>query len=94
MEEKMATYFKALGDKNRLTLFEQVLKGETCGCTLINKVEVTQPTMTYHLNILEDASLISSRKEGVWRKLDVNDKIIDDMINYLNGLKQLKGAKK
>jgi ArsR family transcriptional regulator len=94
MEEKMATYFKALGDKNRLILFEQMLKGETCGCTLINKVEVTQPTMTYHLNILEEASLISSRKEGIWRKLDVNDKIIDDMINYLNSLKKLKGTDK
>ena len=91
MNDKMAKYFKALGDKNRLILLEQMLKGETCGCTLINKVEITQPTMTYHLNILEDSGIIKSRKEGIWRKLEVNDNVIDEMINYL---KELKGAKK
>lgn len=88
MEEKMAKYFKALSDKNRLILLEQMLKGETCGCTLINKVEITQPTMTYHLNILEDAGIITSYKEGVWRKLKVQADVIDDMIDYLNNLKQ------
>jgi len=88
MEEKMAKYFKALSDKNRLILLEQMLKGETCGCTLINKVEITQPTMTYHLNILEDAGVITSYKEGVWRKLKVQADVIDDMIDYLNNLKQ------
>jgi len=65
-----------------------MLKGETCGCTLINKVEITQPTMTYHLNILEDAGVITSYKEGVWRKLKVQADVIDDMIDYLNNLKQ------
>lgn len=88
MEEKMAKYFKALSDKNRLILLEQMLKGETCGCTLINKVEITQPTMTYHLNILEESGVITSYKEGVWRKLKVQADVIDDMIDYLNNLKQ------
>jgi len=88
MNDKMAKYFKALSDKNRLILLEQMLKGETCGCTLINKVAITQPTMTYHLNILEDAGVITSYKEGVWRKLKVQADVIDDMIDYLNNLKQ------
>lgn len=86
--DNLAKVFKALGDKNRLLLLELIINGENCGCTLIDKLNVTQPTMTYHINILEKAGIITSRKEGVWRKLSVNKNIVEDLIGYLAILKQ------
>ncbi|MFA7075904.1 MAG: metalloregulator ArsR/SmtB family transcription factor [Candidatus Izemoplasmatales bacterium] len=86
MEEKMSLIFKALSDKNRLLLLEYIAKGENCGCTLIDKLDVTQPTMTYHINILEEAGLIKSRKEGIWRKLEINNKLLEEIINFFNSL--------
>ncbi|MGD9761459.1 MAG: ArsR/SmtB family transcription factor [Candidatus Izemoplasmatales bacterium] len=94
MEEKMALIFKALGDKNRLTLLELISRGENCGCTLIEKIDITQPTMTYHINILEEAGLITSRKEGIWRKLEINQESLDLLFNYLENLKTVEVWKK
>lgn len=94
MKEKIANYFKALGDKNRLSLLELILKGENCGCTLIDKLDVTQPTMTYHINILEESGLITSRKEGIWRKLEVNQDSLNELISYLNDLEKHVGKSK
>ena len=94
MKEKMALIFKALGDKNRLALLELIAKGENCGCTLIEKVDITQPTMTYHINILEEAGLITSRKEGIWRKLEINQDSLDLLSSYLKDLKIVEACKK
>ncbi|MDT8336605.1 MAG: metalloregulator ArsR/SmtB family transcription factor [Candidatus Izemoplasmatales bacterium] len=94
MNEKIANYFKALGDKNRLALLELIIKGENCGCTLIDKLDVTQPTMTYHINILEESGLITSKKEGIWRKLEVNQDSLNELVAYLNNLKKQEGVSK
>ncbi|MFO7969341.1 MAG: metalloregulator ArsR/SmtB family transcription factor [Candidatus Izemoplasmatales bacterium] len=91
MENELASIFKALGDKNRLKLFERIVKGETCGCTLINKVDVSQPTMTYHINILEKAGLIISKKEGTWRKLFVKKDVLVLISNYIQELEKSGG---
>ena len=89
MRENIAEKFKALGDMNRLKLLELIIKGENCGCTLIDKIDVTQPTMHYHINILEAAGIVVSKKEGKWRKLNINKSSIDEMIEYLKALKEL-----
>ncbi|MDY0024001.1 MAG: metalloregulator ArsR/SmtB family transcription factor [Candidatus Izemoplasmatales bacterium] len=89
MKENIAEKFKAIGDMNRLKLLELIIKGESCGCTLIDKINVTQPTMHYHINILEAAGIVVSKKEGKWRKLDINKLSIDEMIEYLITLKKL-----
>lgn len=92
MKKEQALLFKALSDENRLTILELLVKGETCGCTLIDKVPVTQPTMSYHLNILNESGLTTSFKEGVWKKHYVNHDTIDEMIDYLQNLKRLKSG--
>ena len=89
MGKKLATIFKALGDRNRLTLLNLIAKGETCGCTLIDKVNISQPTMTYHINILEDAELITSKKEGTWRKLYIKKETLIKVSNFIAELEKL-----
>ncbi|MCF7924166.1 MAG: metalloregulator ArsR/SmtB family transcription factor [Candidatus Izimaplasma sp.] len=86
MKTNLANIFKALGDENRLTLLDLITKGETCGCTLIDKLNVSQPTMTYHINILENAGLITSRKEGTWRKLFINKEALITISNFIADL--------
>lgn len=92
MEKQMADLFKALSDENRLTLLRLLVEGETCGCTLITKLSITQPTMSYHLRQLTDAGVITSYKEGVWKKHHVDIDKIDAMIAFLTELKKSKGT--
>jgi ArsR family transcriptional regulator len=63
MYEEEAKRFKVLSDPTRLRLLERMVAGESCGCTLIDKVEVSQPTLSYHLNLIADHGL--ARREIV-----------------------------
>ena len=91
MNKEMSQVFKALSDENRLTILKLLIQGETCGCTLIDKLPITQPTMSYHLKQLTNSGLIKSYKEGAWIKHHVDFKEIDHLINYLTELKAMKG---
>lgn len=90
MNKEIALMFKALGDENRLKIFELLIEGETCGCTLIDKLPITQPTMSYHLKTLNDVKLTTSYKEGTWKKHHVDMDKIDLLIRYLENLKNIK----
>lgn len=90
MKKEFALLFKALGEENRLIILQKLIKGETCGCTLIDNLTISQPTLSYHLNILNDAGLTKVKKEGVWKKHYVELHVIDSLIEYLQNLKNLK----
>jgi ArsR family transcriptional regulator, arsenate/arsenite/antimonite-responsive transcriptional repressor len=88
MNQQYASLFKALSDENRLKIVELLIQGETCGCTLIDKLTITQPTLSYHLKQLTDVGLTKSYREGVWIKHTVDKEKIDDMIQFLTNLKE------
>ncbi|HRY78687.1 MAG TPA: metalloregulator ArsR/SmtB family transcription factor [Candidatus Izemoplasmatales bacterium] len=92
MDQDKALMFKALSDVNRLTILELLAKGETCGCTLIDKLPISQPTMTYHLNFLTNSGLIKAYKDGIWKKHHVDRSKIDELIQFLVELKSLEGT--
>ncbi len=91
MKKNIANLFKALSDENRLLIFERLIQGETCGCTLLNNMPITQPTLSYHLRLLSDSGLITAHKEGVWKKHHVDYEKLDALIDYLVSLKSMKG---
>lgn len=90
MKRDYAKLFKALSDDNRLTILRCLIQGETCGCTLIDKLSITQPTLSYHLKTLSDAGLTTHQKDGTWKKHHVDYQVIDDMIAFLLDLKNAK----
>jgi ArsR family transcriptional regulator, arsenate/arsenite/antimonite-responsive transcriptional repressor len=57
---------KALSDPNRVRLVKLLQKGEMCVCKIQAALGIAQPTVSKHLKILEDAGLVSRRKEGLW----------------------------
>lgn len=90
MKEKMADYFKVLSDPNRLDIIELLIKGETCGCTLIDKVSVSQPTLSYHLKNITKVGLARSKREGNWIKHFINKEALDDIIEFLIELRDME----
>ncbi|MEF3693110.1 MAG: metalloregulator ArsR/SmtB family transcription factor [Acholeplasmataceae bacterium] len=92
MNTDYATLFKALSDENRLLILKLLIQGETCGCTLIDKLPITQPTLSYHLKILTEAGLTKAYKEGTWVKHHVDHDKIDLIIKYLVDLKNEETA--
>ncbi|MDA3932571.1 MAG: metalloregulator ArsR/SmtB family transcription factor [Tenericutes bacterium] len=90
MDKQILEYFKVLADPNRMEIVELLLKGETCGCTLIDKLSITQPTLSYHLKTITVAGLASARRDGNWIKHFINRDKINDMIQYLEQLRDME----
>jgi ArsR family transcriptional regulator len=72
--KKRSKVFKAMGDVTRQRILSLLQMREMCVCEIITAFNMTQPTTSHHLKILEDADLISSRKEGKWIYYGLNDK--------------------
>lgn len=87
MYEEYSLMFKALSDDNRLKILKRLIQGETCGCTLIDKMPISQPTLSYHLRLLTESGLTTAYKEGNWKKHFVNKDKIDQLIQFLTELK-------
>lgn len=61
-----AKVFKALCDPKRLAILEQLRSGEKCACVLQEPMDLTQSGLSYHMKILCDSGIVSSRQEGKW----------------------------
>ncbi|MBU4177415.1 MAG: ArsR/SmtB family transcription factor [Desulfurivibrionaceae bacterium] len=68
---------KALSDQNRVKIITMLGVRELCVCELTALLGVAQPTVSKHLRILEDAGLVSFRKEGNWIIYRLNDECPD-----------------
>ena len=57
--------FDALSDKTRVKVLETVRNGKepTVG-QIVKKFSLRQPTISYHLDVLKKAGLVSSKKES------------------------------
>ena len=66
----VALICKALGDANRLEIVKMLSDGEKCGCKLLERFEITQPTLSHHMKILMECGLVNARKDGKWRNPD------------------------
>lgn len=85
--EQAAQLFKALSDPNRLLILKRLIEGETCGCTLIHNLPISQPTLSHHLNTLTQHQLTLAHKEGTWKKHHVNKAQLDTLIQFLTELR-------
>lgn len=81
-----AKVFKALCDPKRLAILEQLRGGEKCACVLLEPMDLTQSGLSYHMKILCDSGLVSSRQEGKWTHYRLNPSGRDRAVELLRAL--------
>lgn len=57
---------KAVSDPSRVKIIKMLENREMCVCELQAALKITQPSVSKHLRILEEAGLVENRKEGLW----------------------------
>ena len=77
---------KALADENRLEIIRMLRDGEKCGCIILEKLNITQPTLSHHMKILCDSGLVDSRKEGKWMHYSISENGVQYAIDCLQAL--------
>lgn len=64
--EDLITVFKALSEETRLRIIKLLEGGELCVCDLVAALDMSQPKVSFHLNVLKEAGLVKDRKQGKW----------------------------
>ncbi len=80
--DRQSKFFKALADETRIRILKLLEVREMCVCEVMVALDLTQPTASHHLGILENAGLVKDRKEGKWVFYSiVNPKLIENIRN-------------
>lgn len=82
--------FKALSDETRLKIIDMLSCGSLCACDILEGVNISQSTLSYHMKILTEAGFINSLKDGSWMRYSINQKLFDDVTVFLNRLVKVK----
>jgi DNA-binding transcriptional ArsR family regulator len=80
--------FSALADPTRRAILAHLAKGETTVNELAKPFEMTQPAISQHLKVLEDAGLIVQRIEGTKRPRRLAPEGIEAMDQWLDMLRK------
>lgn len=65
--DALATRFKALADPTRVAIVNRLAGAdEVCVCDLVDRFDLSQPTISHHLRLLRDAGLVESERRGTW----------------------------
>ena len=78
-----ARWFKALSDPNRLMIVDMLSCGELCACVILEKFNITQPTLSHHMKTLCDCGLVNGRKDGKWTYYSLNGETVRDFKAFL-----------
>ena len=93
MEAKdMILICKALSDTNRLEIVQMLSDGEKCGCKILDKFNITQPTLSHHMKVLCDAEIVAGRKEGKWTYYSFNPEGVNHAKELLNQITTVTGS--
>jgi ArsR family transcriptional regulator len=64
---------KALSDPNRVKILKILQYRMLCVCETQAALRLAQPTISKHFKILEDAGLVTRKKEGLWVNYQLAD---------------------
>lgn len=80
--------FTALADPTRRAILARLAKGEATVMELAGPFEMTQPAISQHLKVLEEAGLVTSRVDGTKRPRRLAKAGIDAMDQWLAMLRK------
>ena len=69
MEVSMREYLrvmKAAADGTRVKILKMLQQRKLCVCEMQAVLGISQPSVSRHLRLLEDADLVRSEKDGMW----------------------------
>ena len=63
-----AALFKAIADAHRLRILATLARADedVCVCDFTDALPLNQPTVSHHLRILREASLVTCERRGTW----------------------------
>ena len=77
------TLFKALADPTRRKILQLLKDKDLTPTELLEKMDVSQPTLSHHLDILKRANIIDGEREGQFIRYSLNMSVFDMALEYM-----------
>lgn len=86
--ETTVNRFKALADGTRFDIFRLIAAqdGPVCACDIVDRFDVSQPTIAHHMKVLVRAGLITVSRRGVWAYYAVDPRGMEALGSVISGL--------
>ena len=76
-EQEAIKLFKCLADKSRIQILKSLIQEDMFVERLAERLNLTAPTISFHLKKLEDAGTVTSRKEQYYTMYSINQQIFN-----------------
>ena len=65
---------QAIADPTRIRILAALRRGELCVCELVDALEISQSTLSGHLQVLRETGAVITRKDGRWIYYSLGDR--------------------
>ncbi len=89
-QEQVAKIFKALCDPKRIAILQELHAGEQCACHIIDRLDIAQSALSYHMKILCESGLVDSWSVGKWTHYQISPQGATQAVNHLRKLTALE----
>jgi len=79
----MNILFKALNDQTRREILELLKEKDMTAGEIADRFNISKPSISHHLDLLRQAGLVVSVKEGQFISYSLNTTVMDEMLKWL-----------
>ncbi len=84
----MNSLFKALNDPTRREILELLKEKDLTAGEIADKFSISKPSISHHLDLLRQAGLVVSVKEGQFILYSLNTTVMDEMLRWIMQFKK------
>jgi ArsR family transcriptional regulator, arsenate/arsenite/antimonite-responsive transcriptional repressor len=89
----MNILFKALGDPTRRQIIELLRKKDMTAGEIADQFNMSKPSISHHLDLLRQADVVQSVKEGQFITYSLNTTVFDEMVKWVMDVSNKKSKK-
>lgn len=78
----MNNLFKALNDPTRRKILQMLQDKDLSAGEIASEFDISKPSISHHLDILKQAKLISSIRDGQFIRYSINTTVLEEAANW------------
>lgn len=86
----MTAAFKALNDPTRRQILELLHEKDLTAGEIAEQFHISWPSVSHHLDLLRQAKLVTSEKQGQYVYYSLNTTVVDEILKWLLQFKSKK----
>ena len=86
----MTSIFKALNDPTRREILQLLQERDLTAGEIAEKFSISWPSVSHHLDLLKQAKLVTSEKEGQYVYYSLNTTVVDEILKWFLQFKSKK----